>query len=285
MFNLNQLETLVLCVECGSFSAAARKLRKAQSAVSTAIANLEIDTGIQIFDRSSRFPVLTDQGEQLYQRAVALVDYSQSIENMIHAFSSGIEGKISIAINPILLTPSFYQMIGEFYSRFPDTELNLYSESNDNVAHSVVNHKADIGFMTFGNSLPKGIEVGMIGYLPFSVAVHHTHPLLNDSQLVFEQLKKHRQIILLDENSQYSTPLSPSITYVNSIESAIELLKLDSNWLLIPNHVINKYPEIRILKLPKEETDWLIQIDRITVKEKNIGVALEWLQRKSSECF
>ncbi|EJG0317461.1 LysR family transcriptional regulator, partial [Vibrio parahaemolyticus] len=42
MFTLQQLETLVTCVECGSFSAAARKLGKAQSAISTAIANLEI---------------------------------------------------------------------------------------------------------------------------------------------------------------------------------------------------------------------------------------------------
>ncbi len=38
----------------GSFSAAARKLGKSQSTVSSAIANLEIDLGLSLFDRSSR---------------------------------------------------------------------------------------------------------------------------------------------------------------------------------------------------------------------------------------
>ena len=46
----------------GSFSAAARKLGKSQSTVSTAIANLEIDLGITLFDRSTRKPALTEHG-------------------------------------------------------------------------------------------------------------------------------------------------------------------------------------------------------------------------------
>ncbi|CAH1542768.1 Transcriptional regulator, LysR family [Vibrio rotiferianus] len=73
MFNLQQLETLVMCVECGSFSAAARKLGKAQSAVSTTISNLEIDTGLTIFDRTSRLPNLTAQGERLHAQAISLL--------------------------------------------------------------------------------------------------------------------------------------------------------------------------------------------------------------------
>ncbi|MBN3774537.1 LysR family transcriptional regulator, partial [Burkholderia sp. Se-20378] len=49
----------------GSFTAAARKLGKRQSTVSEAIANLEIDLGVQLFDRSTRAPTLTDAGRAL----------------------------------------------------------------------------------------------------------------------------------------------------------------------------------------------------------------------------
>ena len=49
----------------GSFTAAARKLGKRQSTVSEAIANLEIDLGVQLFDRSTRTPTLTDAGRAL----------------------------------------------------------------------------------------------------------------------------------------------------------------------------------------------------------------------------
>ena len=50
--SLEQLKTLLVAAQAGSFSAAARQLGKAQSVVSTAIANLEIDLGLELFDRS-----------------------------------------------------------------------------------------------------------------------------------------------------------------------------------------------------------------------------------------
>ena len=58
------LTAFVETVSTGSFSAAARRLRKSQSTVSTAIANLEADLGVTLFDRSSRHPVLTPEGER-----------------------------------------------------------------------------------------------------------------------------------------------------------------------------------------------------------------------------
>ncbi|HCU2193477.1 TPA: LysR family transcriptional regulator, partial [Klebsiella variicola] len=45
------LTAFVEAVDCGSFSAAARRLRKSQSTISTAIANLEADLGVTLFDR------------------------------------------------------------------------------------------------------------------------------------------------------------------------------------------------------------------------------------------
>ncbi|MCS6036963.1 LysR family transcriptional regulator [Klebsiella pneumoniae subsp. pneumoniae] len=48
----------------GSFSAAARRLRKSQSTISTAIANLEADLGVTLFDRATRQPTLTPQGSR-----------------------------------------------------------------------------------------------------------------------------------------------------------------------------------------------------------------------------
>ncbi len=53
-WSIAQLDAFVTTVTEGSFSAAARKLGKAQSRVSTAVANLEIDLGVTLFDRSGK---------------------------------------------------------------------------------------------------------------------------------------------------------------------------------------------------------------------------------------
>ena len=57
--SLDQLTTFVTAAEAGSFSAAGRKLGRAQSVVSQNLANLEAQLGLQLFDRSGRYPALT----------------------------------------------------------------------------------------------------------------------------------------------------------------------------------------------------------------------------------
>jgi hypothetical protein len=53
---LDQLRTFIAAVDEGSFSAAGRKLRRAQSVVSQTLANLEAQLGVKLFDRSARYP-------------------------------------------------------------------------------------------------------------------------------------------------------------------------------------------------------------------------------------
>jgi DNA-binding transcriptional LysR family regulator len=63
--SLDQLRTFIAAADEGSFSAAGRRLRRAQSVVSQVLAKLEGQLGVRLFDRSARLPVLTDQGRAL----------------------------------------------------------------------------------------------------------------------------------------------------------------------------------------------------------------------------
>ena len=63
--SLDQLRSFLAAVDEGSFSAAARKLRRAQSAVSELVSTLEDQIGVSLFDRSGRYPKLTPQGAVL----------------------------------------------------------------------------------------------------------------------------------------------------------------------------------------------------------------------------
>jgi DNA-binding transcriptional LysR family regulator len=63
--SLDQLRTFIAAADEGSFSAAGRRLHRAQSVVSQTLANLEGQLGVKLFDRSGHLPVLTDQGRAL----------------------------------------------------------------------------------------------------------------------------------------------------------------------------------------------------------------------------
>jgi DNA-binding transcriptional LysR family regulator len=66
-FSLDQIRIFIAAVDQGSFSAAGRKLRRAQSVVSQYIATLEAQFGVKLFDRTGRHPQLTPQGQSCWQ--------------------------------------------------------------------------------------------------------------------------------------------------------------------------------------------------------------------------
>ena len=71
--SLDRLRTFIAVADEKSFSAAGRRLRRAQSVVSQTMANLEGQLGVKLFDRSAaRLPVLTDQGRALLSNARAV---------------------------------------------------------------------------------------------------------------------------------------------------------------------------------------------------------------------
>jgi DNA-binding transcriptional LysR family regulator len=72
--SLDQLRTFIAAVDEGSFSAAARKLLRAQSMVSDLVSNLEGQIGVTLFDRSSRYPRLTAEGTILLADPRGIVD-------------------------------------------------------------------------------------------------------------------------------------------------------------------------------------------------------------------
>ncbi len=63
---LDQIAVFLAIVESGSFAAAARKLGRATSVISYAVANLESLLGVTLFERAgARKPQLTDAGRAI----------------------------------------------------------------------------------------------------------------------------------------------------------------------------------------------------------------------------
>src|SRR5579872_5952467 len=95
---LDQLRTFIAAVDEGSFSAAGRKLLRAQSAVSKTLANLEAQLGVKLFDRSARHPRLTEQGRALLGDARAVADDVDGFKARARTMKEGLESELSIAI-------------------------------------------------------------------------------------------------------------------------------------------------------------------------------------------
>lgn len=116
-YSLEALSTFVEAVSCGSFSAAARILRKSQSAVSTSIANLEVDLGISLFDRSSREPVLTEEGKKVLSYVHAILSASERLEEVAVSLAGETEARLTFVLSDTLHPDLLEDIMVQFDSR------------------------------------------------------------------------------------------------------------------------------------------------------------------------
>src|ERR1700741_781522 len=92
---LDQFRTFIAAVDEGSFSAAGRKLKRAQSVVIQTLANLEAQLGIKLFDRSARYPQLTDEGRSLLADARSVADSIDGFKARARAMHDGLQPELA----------------------------------------------------------------------------------------------------------------------------------------------------------------------------------------------
>ena len=95
---LDQMRILVAVADAGSFSAAARKLGRVQSAISQSIQTLETTLGLALFDRSGKTPRLTDAGKALVGDARALIAGAQAIRARAQSMADDVEPELTLAV-------------------------------------------------------------------------------------------------------------------------------------------------------------------------------------------
>src|ERR1700741_2302211 len=106
---LDQLRTFIAAVDEGSFSAAGRKLRRAQSAISLTLGNLESQLNVKLFDRSARYPQLTDAGRSLLADARAVADSIDNFKARARSIHQGLEPELAVAMDVMYPMDSLIQ--------------------------------------------------------------------------------------------------------------------------------------------------------------------------------
>src|SRR5262245_34912582 len=95
---LDQFSVFATVVAEGSFAAAARRMNRAQSAITYAIQKLEEQSGVQLFDRSAYRAELTEAGRALLPRAKRILDDVADFRLQARGVTEGVEAELSLVI-------------------------------------------------------------------------------------------------------------------------------------------------------------------------------------------
>src|SRR5262245_5781961 len=119
---LDQLRAFVAVVEEGSFSAAARKLKRVQSAVSTAMQNLENQLGVPIWDRSTKIATLTDQGQAVLAAARRVLSEVDALRQLTSGMLMGLEASVSLCVEAMFPVNALVKLCAGFAKQFPSVD-------------------------------------------------------------------------------------------------------------------------------------------------------------------
>jgi len=140
---LRQIEVFTEVLKSGSTTQASQVLALSQSAVSAALADLEGQLGVQLFDRVGKRLVLNEHGRLLYPRAVGLLEQAGEIEQLFSEDNGAVRLAASSTIGNYLLPG----MIAHYRRDFPHLPLELSVGNSQDVMHAVADFRVDIGFI------------------------------------------------------------------------------------------------------------------------------------------
>ena len=241
---LDQVRTFIAAADEGSFSAAGRRLKRAQSVVSQTLANLEGQLGVKLFDRSTRFPVLTDHGRALLAEARAVAGDLDLFSARAKSFAGGLEPELGVAVDIMCPVETFTATVAAFQKQFPATLLKFDVDSSA-VVEPVLDGRCAIGIVGSWPLMPAQLTCEALFKVGFAMVVSPQHPLATYRKPIPPSVvAKHVHLVHInpaDVAPAYgAAKRSPRIWHLSHIGAKLAFLRAGLGFGGLPVHVLEK---------------------------------------------
>lgn len=282
---LDQLRVLVMIADTGSFSAAGRQLRRAQSAVSQAIATLETVQGVMLFDRSGHRPELTDAGRVLVDQARRVLASAARFEAVAAGTREGLEPELTLAIDPLVPTAPLIESLRALESRYPDLPVSFSTEGLGGSLRRLRNKSAAVAVCLLLPSVPEDIVAHPLLRVRMQAVVAPTHPLASLSHPATQSdLEPHVQLVLSDPidpgGANYGLSGARLWRFVD-LARRYDFLMAGFGWCRMPEHMISSAlasGELKAIEIQNDPTPTEgLTIYAAHQRDRVLGQAGRWL--------
>ena len=273
-------EALVAFVETaasGSFSAAARKLHKSQSTISTAVANLEIDLGITLFSREGKQPHLTPEGQRVLTHVQAILAASEQLDELAVRLSTQTEPRLTFVLSDTYQPTHYETMLGRFEQLYPDIEFECLIAEDHDVIDLLHTGRAHIGMVEVQASYPPDIGYARLpDQTEMALFVAKTHPLAKIDPLRREDLSTYRQLCLQTYGRKEKPQAQGQTWSAPSYLMLLEMAEQGFGWSILPRWLVAQFGHYKLLELELRGWPKLISIDAVWSKSNQPGPAGRW---------
>jgi len=306
-FTLDQLRAFVAVVEEGSFSAAARKLHRVQSAVSTAMANLENQLGLPLWDRTTKIAQLTEAGQAVLAATRRVLLEADALQRLAAGMVSGVEATVSLCVDALFPVSALTDLCARFAKEFPTVDLRVDTQIMSAVSARVLSGDASLGVVSHPG-LATGLERIPLAQVLMISVTGPNHPLASLQGLIPDtRLAAAVQIVLSErlaskteadgeENGRGRARKNKEVREVGVIDQAVlsprtwrvadlhtkhAMLRANLGWGNLPEHLaasdLRKGKLVRIHPAAWPEGELSVRLWAIYRSDTTFGPAHRWL--------
>ncbi len=286
VFNSETVAVFLAVLDSGSFSAAARQLGRVPSAVSMAIANLEAELDLELFDRSGREPKPTAQALALEPQARLLIAQLQQLNTQALELSQGLETRLTLVIAPELQSTPWVRPLQVLAREHPSLEVQVITAPQTDALRLLHEGGAQLA-LVFQRPAADGRESFQeVGRETLVAVIARKHAVLQElsptGQINDHQLRPVRQVMVGSRSQDDSnTPGGPfcitSEHYwrVDHPEAALQMVLAGLGWAWLPRAFVQPYingqllAELPIANFTNGEELW---IDLVWSRERPLGL-------------
>lgn len=173
---LEQLRIFIAVAERQHVTAAARFLNLTQSAVSNAIAALEEQHALKLFDRVGRGIVLNSYGQLFLVEARAVMARAMQAETLLADLNGLNAGTLRVQASQTIVSYWLPRYLAHFHTLYPNIAIDIQSGNTKDVAEATLQGACELGFIEGAVSYPLLTQEN-IGQDKLTLIAAPNHPL------------------------------------------------------------------------------------------------------------
>lgn len=197
-FSLRQLQYVVAVAEELSFHRAAARCHVSQPSLSAQLAQIEDALGVQLFERSRKRVLVTPTGQELVQRAQAVLREADEVVSAATRASDPLSGTIRVGIIPTIAPYLLPGVAAALRARLPRLRVVWLEEKTDRLLSYLAEGQLEGAVVALEADLGE-VAHDVIATDPFFVVTLPSHPLAKQKTPVREQDLLGHELLLLED--------------------------------------------------------------------------------------
>ena len=278
-FNSDNVQVFLEVLDRGSFSAAARALKKVPSAVSMTMAQLEAELQLTLFDRIGREPRPTAVARSLEPQARLLARQLRQLQAQALALTQGLESRLALAIAPELLAARWSGPLAALAKEYPLLEVEVLAAPQADALRMLHAGRVQLALVFERPSLDGREGFQEVSCETLVAVVAPDHPALTaETPLREEHLTTTRQVVVASRDLGETDPrfvFARQVWRTDNHVAALGLIQAGLGWGWLPRAFVRAHVaagtlvELPLANLTNQLELW---VDVVWSKERPLGL-------------